>query len=67
MNYYLRYDYDNFQSFYENIVSIRHGACFEFMGCKVKFYQIPDKVLMHLGLNENSDRYNNQEETEEWN
>ena len=34
---------------------------------KVKFYQIPDKVLMHLGLNENSDRYNNQEETEEWN
>lgn len=29
---------------------------------KVKFYQIPDKVLMHLGLNENSDRYNNQEE-----
>ena len=30
---------------------------------KVKFYQIPDKVLMHLGLNENSDRYNNQEET----
>lgn len=41
MNYYLRYDYDNFQSFYENIVSIRHGACFEFMGCKVKFYQMP--------------------------
>ncbi|MCI8950931.1 MAG: site-specific DNA-methyltransferase [Lachnospiraceae bacterium] len=30
---------------------------------KVKFYQIPDKVLMHLGLNENSDRYNNQEDT----
>ncbi len=30
---------------------------------KVKFYQIPDKVLMHLGLNENSDRYNNQDET----
>lgn len=29
---------------------------------KVKFYQIPDKILMHLGLNENSDRYNNEEE-----
>jgi adenine-specific DNA-methyltransferase len=29
---------------------------------KVKFYQIPDKVLMHLGLNENSDRYNNEVE-----
>jgi len=29
---------------------------------KVRFYQIPDKVLMHLGLNENSDRYNNEEE-----
>jgi adenine-specific DNA-methyltransferase len=29
---------------------------------KVKFYQIPDKVLLHLGLNENSDRYNNEEE-----
>ncbi|MDF2542685.1 MAG: site-specific DNA-methyltransferase [Herbinix sp.] len=29
---------------------------------KVKFYQIPDKVLMHLGLNENSDRYNNEED-----
>lgn len=27
---------------------------------KVKFYQIPDKILMHLGLNENSDRYNNE-------
>ena len=34
---------------------------------KVKFYQIPDKVLMHLGLNENRDRYHSQEETEEWN
>lgn len=31
---------------------------------KVKFYQIPDKILMHLGLNENSDRYNNQEDDE---
>ena len=29
---------------------------------KVRFYQIPDKVLMHLGLNENSDRYNNEED-----
>ena len=29
---------------------------------KVKFYQIPDRVLMHLGLNENSDRYNNEED-----
>ena len=29
---------------------------------KVKFYQIPDKILLHLGLNENSDRYNNEEE-----
>ena len=29
---------------------------------KVKFYQIPDKILMHLGLNENSDRYNNEED-----
>lgn len=29
---------------------------------KVRFYQIPDKVLMHLGLSENSDRYNNEEE-----
>jgi adenine-specific DNA-methyltransferase len=29
---------------------------------KVRFYQIPDKVLMHLGLNENSDRYNEGEE-----
>ncbi|ROR28507.1 adenine-specific DNA-methyltransferase [Mobilisporobacter senegalensis] len=29
---------------------------------KVKFYQIPDKILMHLGLNENSDRFNNEEE-----
>ena len=31
---------------------------------KVKFYQIPDKILMHLGLNENSDRYNKQEDDE---
>lgn len=29
---------------------------------KVEFYQIPDKILMHLGLNENSDRYNNEGE-----
>ncbi|SEV85330.1 site-specific DNA-methyltransferase [[Clostridium] fimetarium] len=29
---------------------------------KVKFYQIPDKILLHLGLNENSDRFNNEEE-----
>lgn len=29
---------------------------------KVRFYQIPDKVLAHLGLNENSDRYNNEED-----
>ena len=29
---------------------------------KVKFYQIPDRLLMHLGLNENSDRYNNEED-----
>jgi adenine-specific DNA-methyltransferase len=28
---------------------------------KVKFYQIPDKILLHLGLNENSDRFNNEE------
>lgn len=28
----------------------------------VLFYQIPDKILAHLGLNENSDRYNNEEE-----
>ena len=28
---------------------------------KVKFYQIPDKILLHLGLNENSDCYNNEE------
>lgn len=28
---------------------------------KVNFYQIPDKILMHLGLTENSDRYNNEE------
>lgn len=28
----------------------------------VMFYQIPDKILAHLGLNENSDRYNNEEE-----
>jgi len=28
---------------------------------KVRFYQIPDKILMHLGLNENSDRFNNEE------
>jgi adenine-specific DNA-methyltransferase len=28
---------------------------------KVRFYQIPDKILLHLGLNENSDRYNNAE------
>lgn len=41
MNYYMRYDYDNFHSFYENIVSIRHGTCFEFMECQVKFYQMP--------------------------
>ncbi|MPM23117.1 hypothetical protein SDC9_69581 [bioreactor metagenome] len=25
----------------------------------VDFYKIPDKVLAHLGLNENSDRFNN--------
>lgn len=24
---------------------------------KVKFYQIPDKILLHLGLNENSESY----------
>lgn len=29
---------------------------------RVKFYQIPDKILLHLGLNENNDRYNNEEE-----
>ncbi len=29
---------------------------------KVKFYQIPDRILMHLGLNENSDRYHNEED-----
>ena len=28
---------------------------------KVKFYQVPDKILLHLGLNENSDSYNNEE------
>lgn len=27
----------------------------------VDFYKIPDKVLAHLGLNENSDRFNNEE------
>lgn len=27
---------------------------------KVRFYQIPDRILMHLGLNENSDRYHNE-------
>ena len=29
---------------------------------KVKFYQIPDKILLHLGLNENSDCFNNEED-----
>lgn len=33
---------------------------------KVKFYQVPDKILLHLGLNENSDSYNN-EENKLWN
>ena len=28
----------------------------------VIFYKIPDKILAHLGLNENSDRYNEDEE-----
>jgi adenine-specific DNA-methyltransferase len=28
----------------------------------VIFYKIPDKILAHLGLNENSDRYNEEEE-----
>lgn len=27
----------------------------------VNFYKIPDKILAHLGLNENSDRYNEEE------
>ncbi|MHB8962748.1 MAG: site-specific DNA-methyltransferase [Saccharofermentanales bacterium] len=28
----------------------------------VNFYKIPDKVLAHLGLNENSDRFNNEDD-----
>jgi adenine-specific DNA-methyltransferase len=31
----------------------------------VRFYKIPDKILAHLGLNENSDRFNDEDETGE--
>jgi adenine-specific DNA-methyltransferase len=31
----------------------------------VRFYKIPDKILAHLGLNENSDRYNEEAEESE--
>lgn len=41
MNYYMRYYFDNFHYYFENRVAIRHGTCFSFMGCKVKFYQLP--------------------------
>jgi adenine-specific DNA-methyltransferase len=30
----------------------------------VRFWKIPDKILAHLGLNENSDRFNEEEEEE---
>lgn len=33
-----------------------------FQSPNVIFYQIPDKILAHLGLNENSDRFNNEED-----
>ncbi len=33
-----------------------------FQSPNVVFYQIPDKILAHLGLNENSDRFNNEED-----
>ena len=31
----------------------------------IDFYKIPDKVLAHLGLNENSDRFNNDDDDDE--
>lgn len=31
----------------------------------VRFYQIPDRILMHLGFNEFSDSFNNEDESEE--
>lgn len=37
----MRYEYDNFHSIYENIAAIRHGTCFDFMECRVNFYQLP--------------------------
>lgn len=48
MNYNMRIYYDDFQSSNGYIFSIKHGACFEFMGCQVKFYQIPldDKCII---------------------
>ena len=41
MNYYMRYEYDNFYPTYENIAAIRRGACFGFMRCRVSIHQLP--------------------------
>lgn len=46
MNYLMRYDYDNFDDVFENIAAVRHGTCFQFMGCIVRFYQIKDRCII---------------------
>lgn len=46
MNYIMRYDYDNFDGIFENIVAVRHGTSFKFMECVVKFYQFDDRCIL---------------------
>lgn len=46
MNYILRYDYDNYYEIFECVPAVRNGACFEVLGCKIKFYQTKDPSIV---------------------
>lgn len=40
------YDFDNFEDIYVCLPAVRHGTCFEFMGCLVKFYTLHDYEIL---------------------
>ena len=45
MNYVMYYDFDNFDSIYECIPSVRNGVAFGMFDCIVKFYTMNDNQV----------------------
>lgn len=46
MKFKFRYDYDDIDEPFINKIGIRHGACFNFLECTVKLYQLSERSIL---------------------